>query len=148
MVRRYRQGSAQRGELIGNNSFGGAPLDGQFLKAVRGQSGPAELQPEKLTVKKFYLLVDSADGRLDVCVCRPYLVTFYAELSHADSFGSNVFPLLPNLENCGELGNREGDPESGSSACGLVGDNLAFVSLYNRADDRKAETRTTGLSVS
>ena len=90
-------------------------------------------------MQQFYLLVDSADGRLDAGVCRPYLVAVYAELSHEDSFGSQDRWAYPNPANCGELGDWQSHTEGRAAARRLVGNNLAFVSLDDRADNRKPE---------
>ena len=86
-------------------------------------------------MKQFDLLVDSADGRLDAGIGRPNLVTVYAELSHADSFGRGLLKPAITLKNCGELGDRKRDSESRTAALCLVRHDLAIVPFDDRVNN-------------
>ncbi len=80
-------------------------------------------------------MVDSADGCLDAGVRCPHLIAVYAELSHASSVGSRLWSAVKCARICGELGHGERDAESSAATNRLIGNNLAFVTINNRAHD-------------
>ena len=86
-------------------------------------------------MQQFNLLVDSANSRLNAGVCRPYLIAVHAELSHGSSFGWASLRLATQLRNCGELRDRQGHAESGSTAESFVGDDFTLVAFNSGADN-------------
>lgn len=86
-------------------------------------------------MQEFDLLIDPADGCLDACVSRPYLVAIYAELSHGLSLRSLLRQPGAARKKCGKLGYREFYSECSAAANGLVGNYFTLVALNNRVHD-------------